>query len=191
MSPPYGFIDDFYGEYRFLLPFNLRGHWYKEGLVFITDHSLAELQQETTRLGYNVKLYEETQMLLLSVPRRDRTVFFIINQLSHNRFAISNSWNNSGYYSILFPKHITTLRENLNMYEARAQVLKGFDYIADFYRRAGRESTIIDMENRSIVHFGRIFSPGLNATIRWEDIEITMRWTEDIYGNYWLYLTSL
>ena len=166
------YVYDFFGEYRFVLPFATHNRVFTGHLNFSTDYTMEQMSQAITDAGYDVRIYPRGYMLI-SIIHDYRTAFFVIVD-GHSRFQLMGTQ----HHNTFFPIHIGgTLGGN----ETEFRVSKNFDYIAEFYRRANRCTIIINEVNMTV------FVPKWNRSLSPSQLEsIMFSWIEDEYGCYWI-----
>lgn len=168
---------DYYREYRFTIPFELRRSQVTHLLSFETEYNFDEMQELIVKAGYNVVRYEWNNSIRLLISRiyNNREIFFVIydEKIYYEPTPASNWYILDS--NLLIPMHIVYMDGTRSV-----RIIKDFDYLANFYYRFGKDVTI-NYENQTI----DIRAWNVAPKDRVSEI-ITLQFYENIHGNYFI-----
>lgn len=155
------YIEDYYGECNFELPFEYKdGNYSGSVIYFSTEYSMEQMCELINSAGYSAELFEIDSLptILITVEQDSSAYYFAVYDKEFNdseKYEFTNctlSLNipNAGRYSILAPIHIIDKNFSRDDERISFKVYNSFEYIADFYRASGKKDFVIDESDKTI-----------------------------------------
>jgi len=181
-------IYDFYGEYRFDLPFAHSRTFMTSSLFFDSEYNMTQMRDLIIEAGYGARLYNfnDIERLHIYAARDGRRYYFMITRLegSAGRFMIDGSTamisaggNFGGIYVFLFPNHL--IDGDLWTTETSKRMNGTFEEFADFYTSTGRDNVTVNYSERTITYRCKG-----QETLSWNQGYVVILWNQTENGNH-------
>ena len=187
------YIYDYYGMYRFELPFDhtvthRRG---LQSLSFQLTYSMEQMREKIENAGYTATIYEHDgndQRMLITAPKDGYNYYFTIygNTLERlsSSLVVTAPHGEPATYVFLFPNHIVPFGASFSASEnseqrTTAELFASFDYIANFYRNTGKNDVSINTEDKTIT----FFAEG-HRDLNWRRGYVIMSFEDTENGSY-------